>query len=223
MSSVLALHNLRKSFPIATGELEVLKGCNLEVAKGEVVGLLGRSGSGKTTLLQIAGLLANPTSGTVKLDNKDVSQASDAERTSLRRNNIGFVYQFHHLLPEFSAEENVAMPLWISGVNKEEALKQARSLLADLGLSERFTHRPSQLSGGEQQRVSIARALANNPLLLLADEPTGNLDDASAQIVFELLMKVVTARGMSALIATHNLDLAQKLHRSVRLERGALI
>lgn len=223
MSSVLSLHNLRKSFPIATGELEVLKGCNLEVGKGEVVGLLGRSGSGKTTLLQIAGLLANPTSGTVKLDNKDVSQASDAERTSLRRNHIGFVYQFHHLLPEFTAEENVAMPLWISGVNKEEALKQARSLLADLGLSERFTHRPSQLSGGEQQRVSIARALANNPLLLLADEPTGNLDDASAQIVFEMLMKVVTARGMSALIATHNLELADKLHRTIKLEHGKLV
>jgi lipoprotein-releasing system ATP-binding protein len=223
MNKVLQLHNLRKSYPVVGGSLEVLKGVNLEIAKGEVVAMIGRSGSGKTTLLQVAGLLANPSSGKIFLAEKDVSQAGDAERTRWRRHQIGFVYQFHHLLPEFTAEENVAMPLWIDGVKKQEALQTARELLADLGLADRAAHRPSQLSGGEQQRVSIARALANNPTLLLADEPTGNLDDASAALVFDLMMKVVAARGMSALIATHNLELAAKVHRTVRLERGDLV
>lgn len=223
MSSVLALHHLRKSYPVVGGSLEVLKGANLEISRGEVVALIGRSGSGKTTLLQVAGLLANPTSGQVLLAGKDVSQAGDAERTSWRRGKIGFVYQFHHLLPEFTAQENVAMPLWIDGVNKRSALERAKELLTDLGLADRAEHRPSQLSGGEQQRVSIARALANSPALLLADEPTGNLDDTSAALVFDLMMKVVAARGMAALIATHNLDLAAKVHRTVRLEKGELV
>lgn len=223
MKVILSLQNLCKSYPVVGGTLEVLKGVNLEIANGEVVAMIGRSGSGKTTLLQVAGLLANPTSGKILLAEQDVSQAGDVERTRWRRHQIGFVYQFHHLLPEFTAEENVAMPLWIDGVKKQEALKTARELLADLGLAERADHRPSQLSGGEQQRVSIARALANNPALLLADEPTGNLDDASAALVFDLMMKVVAARGMAALIATHNLELAAKVHRTVRLERGELV
>ena len=223
MNKVLALREIKKSYPVAGGTLEVLRGANLEIGSAEVIALMGRSGSGKTTLLQVAGLLTNPTSGQVLLMGQDVSQADDNTRTLWRRGTIGFVYQFHHLLPEFTAEENVAMPLWIEGVSKQEALAQARVLLEDLGIADRANHRPSQLSGGEQQRVSIARALANNPKLLLADEPTGNLDDASAQIVFEMLMKVVAARGMAALIATHNLELAAKVHRTVRLERGELV
>jgi lipoprotein-releasing system ATP-binding protein len=222
MSVILSLQNLRKSFSTATESLEVLKGIDLQLNQGEVVALIGRSGSGKTTLLQCAGLLANPSSGKVMLAGQDVSQADDEARTLSRRSHIGFVYQFHHLLPEFNAIENVAMPLWIAGAGRSEALDHARDLLARLGLSSRESHRPSQLSGGEQQRVSIARALANHPSLLLADEPTGNLDDASSLLVFELLMEVVAERKMAALIATHNLDLAAKVHRTVRLESGIL-
>lgn len=220
--AVLTLQEVTKSFFMAQQELQVLKKVNLEANLGEVVALLGRSGSGKTTLLQIAGLLATPTKGQVLLAGKDVSKANDNTRTRLRRSQIGFVYQFHHLLPEFTARENVAMPLRIEGVSAKEALAKADSLLDELGLKDRTHHRPSQLSGGEQQRVSIARALANNPALLLADEPTGNLDDSSATLVFDLLMKVVKQRHMAALIATHNLDLAAKVHRSVRLENGQI-
>lgn len=221
-STILSLHNLTKRFATATESLEVLKGVNLELHQGEVVALIGRSGSGKTTLLQCAGLLANPTSGKITLAGQDVSQAEDEARTAARRSHIGFVYQFHHLLPEFTAIENVAMPLWIAGKPRHEALEEAAALLATLGLSQREKHRPAQLSGGEQQRVSIARALANRPSLLLADEPTGNLDDASAALVFDLLMKVVAERKMAALIATHNLDLAARVTRTVRLESGKL-
>lgn len=222
MSSVLTLQNLKKSFSTATESLEVLKGIDLQLNQGEVVALIGRSGSGKTTMLQCAGLLANPSSGKIILAGQDVSLSDDEARTHARRSQIGFVYQFHHLLPEFSAIENVAMPLWIAGAQRNEALDNARDLLARLGLSSRENHRPSQLSGGEQQRVSIARALANHPSLLLADEPTGNLDDTSSLLVFELLMEVVAERKMAALIATHNLDLAAKVHRTVRLESGVL-
>lgn len=221
-STILSLYNLTKCFATATESLEVLKGVNLELQQGEVVALIGRSGSGKTTLLQCAGLLANPTSGKITLAGQDVSQAEDEARTAARRSHIGFVYQFHHLLPEFTAIENVAMPLWIAGKTRHEALEEAAALLATLGLSQREKHRPAQLSGGEQQRVSIARALANRPSLLLADEPTGNLDDASAALVFDLLMNVVVERQMAALIATHNLDLAARVTRTVRLESGKL-
>ncbi len=220
---VLKLQNLKKSFPMAGGQLEILKDVNLAVNKGEVVALIGRSGSGKTTLLQLAGLLSTASSGGIELAGKDVSKASEQERTLWRREQIGFVYQFHHLLPEFTALENIAMPLIVSGVEKSKSMAKAEKLLAELGLSARGAHRPSQLSGGEQQRVSIARALANDPALLLADEPTGNLDDASAALVFDLLMQMVRQRGMAALIATHNLELAAKVTRSVRLEGGKLI
>jgi lipoprotein-releasing system ATP-binding protein len=223
MTPILSLHNLKKSFTTATESLEVLRDVNLQLQQGEVVALIGRSGSGKTTLLQCAGLLANPTSGSITLAGQDVSQANDEARTMARRSHIGFVYQFHHLLPEFTAIENVAMPLWMSGVSKAEALEKAAALLARLGLSARENHRPAQLSGGEQQRVSIARALANQPDLLLADEPTGNLDDASAGLVFDLLMQLVAERNMAALIATHNLDLAARVSRTVRLESGVLV
>jgi lipoprotein-releasing system ATP-binding protein len=219
----LQLEGIRKSYPIADGMLEVLKGIDLTLASGEIVALMGRSGSGKTTLLQLAGLLATPTQGKILLAGKDVSQSSDSERTLWRRRQIGFVYQFHHLLPEFTAVENVAMPLWIEGVGKRDALKQAADLLEELGLAARAEHRPSQLSGGEQQRVSIARALIHQPALLLADEPTGNLDDNSAEWVFDLLLRAVKERKMAALIATHNPELAARMSRSVKLEGGNLL
>ncbi len=222
MSEVLKLKHITRTYHQADKTLEVLRGVNLELKAGEVVALVGPSGSGKSTLLQIAGLLDNPTSGQVLLAGLDMSKAGDSERTFARLKHIGFVYQFHHLLPEFSALENITLPQMMQGVRESEANQQSEMLLATLGLSQRASHRPAKLSGGEQQRVAIARALAGQPALLLADEPTGNLDQHTAEEVFSLLMKLARERKLAALIATHNLDLARRMDRMVRLEDGVL-
>lgn len=221
-SSTLALSNITKIYQQAESSLTVLSNLNLEVKAGEVVALVGQSGSGKTTLLQIAGLLDNPTSGEVKVSGVDCSKANDKKRTLMRQKNIGFIYQFHHLLPEFSALENVVLPQMIAGVERVKAEEKAMILLAELGLARRLDHRPARLSGGEQQRVAVARALANNPALVLADEPTGNLDPATADGVFSMFMNLAKERGQSALVATHNMELAKRMDRIVHLEGGIL-
>lgn len=220
--SVLSLEQISRSYPQGERTLTVLNHLNLDIKRGEAVALVGQSGSGKSTLLQIAGLLDTPSSGQVWMTGVNMSAASDAMRTEARGKHIGFVYQFHHLLPEFTALENVIMPQLIAGIEESEAKEKALALLASLGLSERASHRPAKLSGGEQQRVAIARALANDPALLLADEPTGNLDPETAAQVFQLLVQAVQQKGIAALIATHNMDLAKGLDRVVRLEKGAL-
>ncbi|MCE2927725.1 MAG: ABC transporter ATP-binding protein [Rickettsiales bacterium] len=222
MNSVLGLRHVVKEFEQAEKTLQVLRGVDLELKAGEVVALVGPSGSGKTTLLQIAGLLDNPTSGEVMIAGHDLSKAGDRERTDARLKHIGFVYQFHHLLPEFSALENIALPQMMQHKKEQDAIQKSQSLLAALGLADRTTHRPAKLSGGEQQRVAIARALANDPALLLADEPTGNLDQHTAEEVFAMLMKLAKERKLAALVATHNLDLARRMDRIVRLEDGML-
>ncbi len=214
---ILRLENVTRHYQQGENKLEVLSSFSLAVAKGESVALVGPSGSGKTTLLQIAGLLDNPTSGTVVLAGEDMSHASDAVRTRARKDSIGFVYQFHHLLPEFSALENVVLPQLIAGRSHVEAEKRARELLDALGLSARISHRPARLSGGECQRVAIARALANNPSLLLADEPTGNLDPHTAEQVFSMFLALAKERGLALLVATHNMELAKRLDRVARL------
>lgn len=221
-NAVLSMRQITRQFEQAGSVLNVLNGIALEIQPGEVVALVGPSGSGKTTLLQIAGLLDTPTSGDIFIGDKNMSKASDKKRTLMRRGNIGFIYQFHHLLAEFSALENVIMPQMISGKNEDEAKNKAADLLASLGLESRFSHRPAKLSGGEQQRVAIARALANNPQLLLADEPTGNLDSNTAEEVFAMLLKLAKEQNTGALIATHNLDLAKRMDRIVCLEEGTL-
>ena len=203
--------------------LKVLQKVNLEIKPKEVVALIGPSGSGKSTLLQIAGLLDHPTSGEIILNGSQCSKASDFERTLLRRDYLGFVYQYHNLLPDFDALENVVIPQIIAGAKYKEAKDKAMWLLQRLGLNEREHHRPAELSGGEQQRVAIARALANTPKLLLADEPTGNLDPNTSDNVFLTLLEVVKETGLSALIATHNLDLAHKMDREVSLKNGQLV
>ncbi len=220
---VLVLNDVTRHFKQGSETLEVLKGGQLQIDAGQIVALVGPSGSGKSTLLQIAGLLEPPTSGQVWLAGRDASRANEAERTRLRRDHLGFVYQFHHLLPEFSALENVAMPRIIQGASKVEAEARARQLLTDMGLEHRLEHRPARLSGGEQQRVAIARALANDPALLLADEPTGNLDPETGHRVFELLMQAARQYGLSALIATHNLDMAAHMDRRVTLHDGVIV
>ncbi|MEQ1790261.1 MAG: ABC transporter ATP-binding protein [Rickettsiales bacterium] len=220
--SVLQLTNISKTYQQAESVLTVLSNLNLEVKAGEVVALVGQSGSGKTTLLQIAGLLDNPTSGIVAISGEDLSKANDKKRTLMRRKNIGFIYQFHHLLPEFSALENVVLPQMIAGMERSKAEEKAMLLLAELGLAQRLEHRPAKLSGGEQQRVAVARALANNPAIVLADEPTGNLDPATADSVFAMFMNLAKERGQSALVATHNIELAKRMDRIVRLEGGVL-
>lgn len=223
MSSLtLALSNITKIYEQAESSLTVLNSLNLEVKAGEVVALVGQSGSGKTTLLQISGLLDNPTSGEVKVSGVDCSKANDKKRTLMRQKNIGFIYQFHHLLPEFSALENVVLPQMIAGVERTKAEEKAMILLAELGLARRLDHRPARLSGGEQQRVAVARALVNNPALVLADEPTGNLDPATADGVFSMFMNLAKERGQSALVATHNMELAKRMDRIVHLEGGVL-
>lgn len=222
MSNVLTLSNIKRSYAQGDNSLEVLKDITFSIAAGEVVALLGASGSGKSTLLQIAGLLDLPSSGEVVVAGQNMSTANDAARTAARRNHIGFVYQFHHLLPEFSALENVALPQLIAGRSPQEANVKASELLASLGLSARVSHRPAKLSGGEQQRVAIARALANRPQLLLADEPTGNLDAHTADEVFALLMKTAKEHRIGALIATHNLELARRMDHVVQLKDGVL-
>ena len=204
MEPVLQVADLRRSFEQGGVTIEVLRGVNLAVRKGEIVALLGPSGSGKSTMLQTVGLLEGGFTGHVSIAGQDVSQIDDGDRTRLRRNLLGFVYQFHHLLPDFSALENVVLPQLIHGAEADPAHERAAALLGSLGLSGRLTHRPSQLSGGEQQRVAVARALANRPRLVLADEPTGNLDEHTADIVFAEFLRLVREEGSAALVATHN-------------------
>lgn len=218
----LELKNLHRSFKQGSQTLEVLRGIDLNIEKGEVVALIGPSGSGKSTMLQIAGLLEKPTKGEIYLDGLKCSKLGDAMRTSLRRDYLGFVYQYHNLLPDFDAVENVMMPLLIAGVSPKTAREKAEKLLKRLGLAKRLKHRPAELSGGEQQRVAITRALANTPKLLLADEPTGNLDPKTAETVFAELIAMVKETGLSALIATHNMELAQQMDRVVTLKDGVL-
>ncbi|MBM3554947.1 MAG: ABC transporter ATP-binding protein, partial [Alphaproteobacteria bacterium] len=203
----LALEGVARRYAQGGGHLEVLKGADLALAPGEIVALIGPSGAGKSTLLHAAGLLEMPDEGKVKVGGRDCTGLSDGERTLVRRREIGFVYQFHHLLPEFTALENVVVPQMIAGRSRREARERARALLAPLGLTARESHRPARLSGGEQQRVAIARALANDPSVLLADEPTGNLDHRTADIVFGEFLGLARKRGLAALIATHNEDL----------------
>jgi lipoprotein-releasing system ATP-binding protein len=203
-------------------ELAVLNGVDLMLAPGEIVALVGPSGAGKSTMLHVAGLLERPGGGAVLIEGRDCGALSDEHRTMLRRRALGFVYQFHHLLPEFSAVENVMLPQMIGGIRRADARRKAEALLGRVGLAERLAHRPARLSGGEQQRVAIVRALANDPKILLADEPTGNLDHTTAAGVMETLIEIVRAHGLAALIATHNLELAARLDRTVMLEDGLL-
>jgi lipoprotein-releasing system ATP-binding protein len=221
--AVLELRGVSRSFRQGAGRLEVLRQVSLAVQPGEIVALIGPSGAGKSTLLQISGLLEPPTSGEILIKGEPAGRLSDARRTELRRNAIGFVYQYHHLLPEFSAAENVILPQMIAGLSRGKARGRALELLAMVGLSPRAEHRPAQLSGGEQQRVAIARALANGPALLLADEPTGNLDHTTADGVFAMLVKLVRAVGLGALVATHNLALADQMDRILALDDGRLV
>jgi lipoprotein-releasing system ATP-binding protein len=224
MSEVLALDGLEKTYNRGRpGEVAVLRGATLSVTRGEVVALVAPSGAGKSTLLHIAGLLDVPDSGTVRLAGRDMGGLPDRARTEARRAEVGFIYQFHHLLPEFTALENIVLPQLANAVPRMQAEARARDLLARTGIAARADHRPAALSGGEQQRVAFCRALANGPKLLLADEPTGNLDPATSDQVFEALMEVVRATGLSALIATHNMALAARMDRVVRLEAGRVV
>ncbi len=220
--ATLRLDNVTRRYKEGEGVLEVFRGLSLALKPGELVALVGPSGAGKSSLLHMAGLLEAPSSGEVFIAGRAASQLSDQERTRLRRDTIGFVYQAHHLLPEFTALENVVMPRRIAGRSRAEAEAEATRLLSELGLGARLTHRPAQLSGGEQQRVAIARALANKPRLLLADEPTGNLDPHTSGGVFAALVALVRAEGLSALIATHNMALAAQMDRALILDNGRL-
>jgi lipoprotein-releasing system ATP-binding protein len=223
MSDVLRLDTVTRRYREGDGELEIFSGLNLTIQPGEIVALVGQSGAGKSSLLHIAGLLEAPTSGEIFIEGAACSQLPDSERTRIRRDKIGFVYQAHHLLPEFDAQENVVLPQMIAGKSRADAAKEAARLLTVLGLGKRLSHRPAQLSGGEQQRVAIARALANKPRLLLADEPTGNLDTRTANGVFAALMDITRAQGVGALIATHNFELASRMDRALLLNQGGLI
>jgi lipoprotein-releasing system ATP-binding protein len=223
MSEILKLENITRRYREGEGQLEIFSGLNLTVHAGEIVALVGQSGAGKSSLLHIAGLLEAPTSGEITIEGVAASALPDAERTRIRRDRLGFVYQAHHLLPEFSALENVVLPQMIAGISRIEAAKEAARLLDMLGLGQRLSHRPAQLSGGEQQRVAIARALANKPKLLLADEPTGNLDPRTAGGVFDALIQVTRAQGVGALIATHNFELASRMDRTMLLDQGKLV
>jgi lipoprotein-releasing system ATP-binding protein len=218
----LELRDVRRVFRQAGTELRVLNGIDLILSRGEVVALVGPSGAGKSTLLHVAGLLERPNGGAVLIGGEECGSLSDERRTLLRRSEIGFVYQYHHLLPEFSALENVMLPQMIAGVARARARGKAAELLDRVGLAPRALHRPARLSGGEQQRVAIARALANEPKILLADEPTGNLDHATGDSVMKTLLDLVRQTGLAALLATHNLDLARRLDRIVTLEDGRL-
>ena len=220
VNPVLQTTDLRRSFTQGGATIEVLRGVNLSIAPGEIVALLGPSGSGKSTMLQAVGLLEGGFGGTIRIDGEDVTRFEQGARTKTRREKIGFVYQFHHLLPDFNAIENVVLPQLIRGTAQAEAEERAADLLGRLGLAERLHHKPSKLSGGEQQRVAVARALANRPLLVLADEPTGNLDEATADRVFEQFVGLVRDHGSAALVATHNERLAAKMDRVLRLHEG---
>ena len=221
---VLALTDITKSYNAGTpGEVNVLRGIDLSVAEGEVVALVAPSGAGKSTLLHIAGLLDTPDAGSVAIGGEDMTGVSDRRRTAVRRADVGFIYQFHHLLPEFSALENIVLPQLANGVARSAADAHAQELLAQVGVDQRAAHRPAALSGGEQQRVAFCRALANSPRLLLADEPTGNLDPGTSDQVFGALMALVRGTGLSAVIATHNLELAARMDRQVKLDAGRLV
>jgi len=222
-SIILELNAVYKSFSQGINQLDIIRGANLSIMSGQIVGLLGPSGSGKSTLLQLAGLLDSPDSGRVFINGLDSRDLKDKDATSIRGQNIGFVYQYHHLLSEFSALENVILPQIILGLTEKEALERSKVLLNKMGLQERMHHRPGTLSGGEQQRVAIARAMANKPSLLLADEPTGNLDPETAFLVFNELISVVKENQLSALVATHNHDITMLMDRVIRLENGELI
>jgi lipoprotein-releasing system ATP-binding protein len=220
---VLFLEAIERRYHQGESMLEILGGAELAVWPGQSVALIGPSGAGKSTLLHIAGLLEHPDAGEVYVDGIPTSNLSDAERTKIRRTDIGFVYQFHHLLPEFSALENVMLPQMIRGLPRHEARRRSAELLAYLGLKERLQHRPAELSGGEQQRVAIARAVANAPRVLLADEPTGNLDPRTSDHVFATLGQLVRASRLAAIVATHNMDLAQRMDRRVTIRDGILV
>lgn len=219
---ILETRGLARSFTQGTVKIEVLRGVDLTVRPGEIVGLLGPSGSGKSTLLQAVGLLEGGFSGSIRLVGQEVTKLGGDARTTLRREHIGFVYQFHHLLPDFSARENVVLPQLIQGSEMAIAVQRAERLLGTLGLAARLDHKPSQLSGGEQQRVAVARALANRPALVLADEPTGNLDERTANLVLDEFLALVRQEGSAALIATHNERLAARMDRLFRLHDGRL-
>ena len=222
MSEVLGVSRLSRAFVQGDRRIEVLRGLDMIVAPGEIVALLGPSGSGKSTLLQAVGLLEGGFEGSIRIKGEEASRLDDDGRTRLRREAIGFVYQFHHLLPDFTAEENVVLPQLIRGTAPPPAVERARHLLDALGLAERRDHRPAQLSGGEQQRVAVARALANRPALVLADEPTGNLDEKTADRVLDEFLRLVRGEGAAALVATHNERLAERMDRVVRLHEGVL-
>ena len=221
---VLSLNGITKRYNKGLpGEVQVLRGVDLQLSSGEMVALVAPSGAGKSTLLHIAGLLDQPDEGAVEIGGEDLSGRSDRRRTVARRRDVGFVYQFHHLLPEFNALENVVLPQLANGVAGNEAEKRAMELLGRVGVAERATHRPAALSGGEQQRVAFCRALANKPRVLLADEPTGNLDPGTSDQVFGALMELVRGTGLAALIATHNMELAARMDRVLRLQDGVLV
>jgi lipoprotein-releasing system ATP-binding protein len=219
----LELQSVSRVYGAGENQLEIFRDLSLTINPGEIVGLIGPSGAGKSSLLHIAGLLEKPTAGGVKIAGIDCDQLNDAARTRIRRIGVGFVYQFHHLLPEFSALENVVIPQLIAATPKPEAQKRAKDLLGRLGLSHRIHHRPAELSGGEKQRVAIARAIANRPLLLLADEPTGNLDPPTGEMVHQEFTRLIKEEGLGALIATHNIDFAYRMTRVVRLSNGGLV
>jgi lipoprotein-releasing system ATP-binding protein len=220
---IIFLHAVNRRYRQGVATLEILKNAELAVWPGQSVALVAPSGAGKSTLLHIAGLLEHPDEGEVYIDQVATTGLSDAARTQIRRNDIGFVYQFHHLLPEFSAVENVVLPQMIRGLSRREATKRAAELLSYLGLKDRLTHRPGELSGGEQQRVAIARAVANAPRILLADEPTGNLDPHTSEQVFGALTQLVRASGLAAIVATHNRDIAGRMDRRVTLKDGQVV
>jgi lipoprotein-releasing system ATP-binding protein len=221
-SAVLELQGITRTFVQADAPLEVLRGCSLSINAGESVALIGPSGSGKSTFLHAAGLLEKPDSGTIIITGREAQMLGDDDRTALRRQSIGFVYQFHHLLPEFSALENIILPQMIAGKTHDAARRRAMELLEIVGLVPRADHRPARLSGGEQQRVALARALANKPQILIADEPTGNLDPQTAEHVFAVLQDLVRTQNLALLMATHNHDLAQRLDRVVEIKDGLL-
>ncbi len=222
MTAVLKLNNLSKSFRQGSQESLVIKNINLEIKKGEFVALTGPSGSGKTTLLQIAGLLDTATSGEIFINQINCSKADDKTRTEIRKNNIGFVYQFHHLLPEFSVKENIMLPLLVQGKSKKEAETAAEKILNEVELQSHQNHKPSELSGGQQQRVAIARAIISKPSLILADEPTGNLDSELSEKIFSLLQKLVKDHQIACLVVTHNLELAKKTDRIISIRDGVI-
>lgn len=219
----LELLDLTKKFTQGNLDILALNKVNLSVKKGEIAALVGPSGSGKTTLLQIAGLLDSPSSGQVFVNSIDLSKASDSLRTKVRRENLGFIYQFHHLLPEFSALENVALPLLIRGIAKDFAFEEAQKILAQVDLSNRINHKPAELSGGQQQRVAIARAIIGKPAMILADEPTGNLDSSNSEMVFDLLKNLVKSSKTSCLLVTHNIELAKKLDHIFEIRDGVVL